>query len=119
MLWKSTVRIACVTIDPEHRKVESYKLMNLPQFMKVFHGLESQLSDIENVTKIMEDSTISNKCEVGNSVASPSILRQFSGIDFTDSDISSSTDCCICLERKPDVLLPCTHSYCLPCIEQW
>ena len=25
----------------------------------------------------------------------------------------------MCLERKPDVILPCAHSYCLPCIEQW
>jgi hypothetical protein len=28
-------------------------------------------------------------------------------------------ECCICLERKPDVMLPCAHSYCMPCIEQW
>ena len=28
-------------------------------------------------------------------------------------------DCCICMERKPEVSLPCTHSYCLACIEQW
>ena len=25
----------------------------------------------------------------------------------------------MCLERRPDVILPCAHSYCLPCIEQW
>lgn len=34
-------------------------------------------------------------------------------------DPNSLDECCICLERKPDVILPCTHSYCLPCIEQW
>lgn len=28
-------------------------------------------------------------------------------------------ECCICLERKPDVMLPCAHAYCMPCIEQW
>ena len=38
---------------------------------------------------------------------------------FPDIDPSSLDECCICLERKPDVILPCTHSYCLPCIEQW
>ena len=34
-------------------------------------------------------------------------------------DPNSLDECCICLERKPDVILPCTHSYCLSCIEQW
>lgn len=28
-------------------------------------------------------------------------------------------ECCICLDRKPEILLPCTHTYCCPCIEQW
>ncbi|CAL4070105.1 unnamed protein product, partial [Meganyctiphanes norvegica] len=28
-------------------------------------------------------------------------------------------ECVICLERRPDVILPCAHAYCLPCIEQW
>jgi nitrous oxide reductase len=28
-------------------------------------------------------------------------------------------DCCICMEVKPQVTLPCAHSYCLACIEQW
>jgi hypothetical protein len=37
----------------------------------------------------------------------------------SDIDPNSLDECCICLERKPDVILPCTHSYCLPCIEQW
>ncbi|XP_076036274.1 RING finger protein 141-like isoform X2 [Oratosquilla oratoria] len=38
----------------------------------------------------------------------------------TNQELGASLEeCCICLERKPDVILPCTHAYCLPCIEQW
>ncbi|CAN7939653.1 unnamed protein product, partial [Ixodes hexagonus] len=32
---------------------------------------------------------------------------------------SDLEECCVCMERKPEVTLPCTHSYCLFCIEQW
>lgn len=28
-------------------------------------------------------------------------------------------ECCICMENKHEVSLPCAHSYCLACIEQW
>ena len=42
------------------------------------------------------------------------VLEELGGVDPNSLD-----ECCICLERKPDVILPCTHSYCLPCIEQW
>lgn len=34
-------------------------------------------------------------------------------------DVDKLTECCICLDRKPEVMLPCAHSYCLVCFEQW
>lgn len=35
LLWKATVKIACVKLDPTTKKIESCKLLNLPQFLKV------------------------------------------------------------------------------------
>lgn len=32
---------------------------------------------------------------------------------------SETSECCICLDRKPDVILPCTHVFCSTCIEKW
>lgn len=32
---------------------------------------------------------------------------------------SEMEECVICLERQPEVILPCAHAYCLPCIQQW
>lgn len=32
---------------------------------------------------------------------------------------TDTEECIICMERKPEVTLPCAHAYCLFCIEQW
>lgn len=35
VFWKGTVRVACMKLDPDTKKVETYKLLNLNQFLKV------------------------------------------------------------------------------------
>ena len=37
LLWKGTVRIACVKVDLVTRKVETHRLLNLSEFLKVSH----------------------------------------------------------------------------------
>ncbi|MCP9266294.1 hypothetical protein DINM_021823 [Dirofilaria immitis] len=31
----------------------------------------------------------------------------------------STSECIICMERRPDIVLPCVHTFCSMCIEQW
>lgn len=104
VLWKGTVRIACVKIDPLTKKVHSYRLLNLIEFLNVLKTLECQLSVIEQTKS-------------GANTLSASTLMDT--VDSCTKVGQNGTECCICLERKPEVILPCTHSYCLPCIEQW
>lgn len=44
VLWKGTVKIACVKLDPQTKVIESYRLLNLNQFLKVFKTLQCQLT---------------------------------------------------------------------------
>lgn len=53
------------------------------------------------------------------SASSNSFLQKVTIAVEDDCSRATSQECCICLERKQQITLPCTHSYCQPCIDQW
>ncbi|XP_044254872.1 RING finger protein 141-like [Tribolium madens] len=99
VFWKATVQIACVKIDSNTQKVHTYRLLNLYEFLKVFKTLKCQSSAEEQSRSGMSVSQVVN--------------------NIKDNPADNTKECCICLERKHEVILPCMHSYCLPCIEEW
>ncbi|XP_044748854.1 RING finger protein 141-like isoform X2 [Coccinella septempunctata] len=40
-------------------------------------------------------------------------------VSHADNDPVMSSECTICLERKVELTLPCAHSFCSQCIEEW
>lgn len=43
------------------------------------------------------------------------VFDQIDSLEHNDG----TNECVICFERKPEVTLPCAHSYCNACIEEW
>ncbi|XP_052900073.1 RING finger protein 141-like [Anopheles moucheti] len=183
ILWKRTVRIACVKIDPETKKIDCFKLLTLQQFLQVFRTFQTNLHAMVTVesqrihspgaspsktsggasgpdtpsnasvselspnnagtaeqrpgpsathTKqaqsspapLSTSSSSSSSANVSSAFVFPEcttasiLMAQVDSITAVDPD-GDHNECCICLERKPEVSLPCAHSYCMPCIEQW
>ncbi|KRT82390.1 zinc finger protein [Oryctes borbonicus] len=106
VFWKASVQIACIKIDPQTSTLNTYRLLNLREFLQVFKTLKCQYSAVQQSEK-----------------ANASTSKLFEDLDKVDKDDSIGLDpktvCCICFDRKTEVLLPCTHSYCLICIEEW
>ncbi|XP_064482360.1 RING finger protein 141-like [Ornithodoros turicata] len=101
VLWKSTVQVRCMrvstTVPPA---VQSYRLLSLREFLQSYHMI-----------KAYHSAAAASQHETDGSEKSFSSLF--------DSLQDNLEECCVCMERKPQVTLPCTHSYCLFCIEQW
>ncbi|XP_037030561.1 RING finger protein 141-like [Bradysia coprophila] len=113
MLWKATVQIACVKVDPESRQIESYKFLNLKQFLRVFKTFQSHLQVMISSEKQQENLTASILMDKVDCFAESSPTSE----EASGSELLQ--ECSICLDRKPEVLLPCAHTFCCPCIEQW
>lgn len=121
LLWKGTVRIACVKLDPITKKVETYRLLNLSEFLRVFKTLQCQLAAAQQSSHTESTAEASSSSAEAKKLLTATMLLD--EVDHATGCYSGAgerlTECCICLERKPDVMLPCAHSYCMPCIEQW
>uniref|UniRef100_A0A914W0T8 RING finger protein 141 n=1 Tax=Plectus sambesii TaxID=2011161 RepID=A0A914W0T8_9BILA len=117
-LWKATVRICCLKMNSLTGKVESRKFLSLVQFLRLHKSL---LAMIERPNVHIDTDTPVKTFDNGMTT---SILLENVGAGASTSsdenDLSDlKTDCQICMERQPEVILPCAHCYCLVCIERW
>lgn len=110
-LWKATVRIACIKFNPTTKRIESCTILNLRQFIQLFKTFQSHLetmitSEKQQLSHSFHQNLLENAC-----CTSMNSISEFDG--------SIAEECCICLDRKPDLILPCLHLFCQACIEQW
>lgn len=100
-LWKATIRI-CVLRRNASGMVESRRVLTLAQFLTLQKSL-----------LVLLDSAGPESCSTAVDVS-----HELCSSHYLDS-IDSQNECIICMERPSDTILPCAHSYCLVCIEQW
>ncbi|XP_078670014.1 RING finger protein 141-like [Branchiostoma floridae x Branchiostoma belcheri] len=115
-LWKATVRIRCLKIDSVCGRIESTRLLNLRQFIAVYNTVLQQA-----------------EAAVGKQGKEPSTGGDGTGEEDTPPEFQASiiftglqsmqeeddNECCICMDRRSEVILPCTHSFCQECIDKW
>ncbi|XP_070552159.1 RING finger protein 141-like [Ptychodera flava] len=108
VLWKSTVRIRCKKLDRENQ-MEQSRVMNLHQFVQLYNTMTSCVSSQESA----DDSNGNSSQAESTPLQASTILQKIGGYE------DDSMDCCICMDAKTDVILPCNHMYCEKCIDTW
>jgi hypothetical protein len=112
-LWKSTVKIAIVTVHTETRQIKNMRMVNLKDFLHIFKTFTTNL---EAMSASEEHQKSNNSSPAVN--FDPVAMMNNSRFNFDSCEVDDD-DCIICMERKPEVILNCLHSYCTLCIEQW
>lgn len=113
LLWKIKIRISCVKFDPATKRIDTLTLLNLRQFMQLFRTLQTHLE-----TMISTNQQSIHMAEIDQNLLENACAWSTTS-SFDEMSDSLSEECCICLDRKPDLILPCLHLFCSTCIEQW
>lgn len=104
MFWKSLIEIACLKIDPITQEIENYRILSLEELLKVYKTIKCQSLAMDQSKSEFED-------------VDKDLSEMFYNIN---AQLECSSDqCCICFDRKQDMTLPCAHSYCNTCFEEW
>lgn len=104
VFWKTTVRICCKKIHAKRNQVLSTRSLNLKQYTEIYSEITEQVSFLPS------DSSNSGRDRVD---ICASVIFEQTGNDPDEEE------CCICMENKPELILPCTHRFCEGCINVW
>jgi len=142
ILWKATVRIDCYKVNCRSCQIETTRILTLHEFIALYNQIilhiDSASVDPEpqpDFGAACEDSACAvppHSPRPRNTTLDASVL--LAKIDALDSDASrvahsrskekeagaeAIIECCICMERKSSIILPCSHTYCEKCIDSW
>ncbi|XP_077424208.1 RING finger protein 141 [Vanacampus margaritifer] len=114
-LWKVAVRIVCTKINKDNGTVEASRIMNLYQFIQLYRDMTSQAAGV--LATEGDAATAPTEASYAPPLAPDSC--QASMWMGRVKELTDDEECCICMDGKADLILPCTHSFCQKCIDKW
>lgn len=108
IFWKALIRIRCSKILRADSSISNEIILNLHQFLSVHQSLYQQILTLQKCGS----STLYNSSTTDEKTSSFSTAK----LSF---NVPNDNECCICLDRQPNLVLPCTHKFCDECFRQW
>ncbi|XP_062917633.1 RING finger protein 141 isoform X1 [Mobula hypostoma] len=105
--WKVIVRIVSSKINKTTGIIEASRILNLYQFTQLYREISMQAGSVFGQSSISEDMATD-----GSSCQASIWLGRIK--EMTDEE-----ECCICMDGRADLILPCAHSFCQKCIDKW
>ncbi|KAM8940438.1 RING finger protein 141 [Pelodytes ibericus] len=112
-MWKVAVRVLCTKINKTSGMVEVSRIMNLYQFIQLYKDITGHAAGVF--------------VQAGTSGDAAGSAEDFSSLSSCQASIlmgkvkqlTDEEECCICMDGRADLILPCAHSFCQKCIDKW
>lgn len=110
--WKGTVQIKCHKVISQTGVIEATHVLSLKQFIVLYNEMmrQHQRNHFPPTTEEADDRSQGASNFLDASVLLSGIKEK---VDIHDEE------CVICMDRKAEVILPCSHTYCEKCIDEW
>ncbi|NWH19695.1 RN141 protein, partial [Grus americana] len=108
--WKVIVRIICTKINKTSGIVEASRILNLYQFIQLYKDITNQAAGV-----LAQSGTSEEAAESLMSVSSCQASLWMGRV----KQLTDEEECCICMDGRADLILPCAHSFCQKCIDKW
>ncbi|XP_041366238.1 RING finger protein 141-like [Gigantopelta aegis] len=108
VFWKATVRVRCLKINTQNNKVESSRALNLHQYIVMYREIAEQVRCLA--------SSPSPLGQTPEDITASTIFEKF---DTERVGVNDENECCICMDRKSEIILTCSHEFCEICIDSW
>ncbi|CAF0789518.1 unnamed protein product [Adineta ricciae] len=108
ILWKALIRITCSKISRADQSKSNDIVLNLHQFLSVHRSLCQQILTLQ---KCPSTALYNSEPTKQNSSSFSTAKLSF--------NLPNDNECCICMDRQPNLVLPCTHKFCDECFQQW
>ncbi|CAF0940011.1 unnamed protein product [Rotaria sordida] len=109
VFWKALIRIKCSKISRADQSRLNEIVLSLQQFLSVHQSLCQQIAILQKCSS----PTLYNSSPTDQNSSS------FSTAKLSFSISNNDNECCICMDRKPNLVLPCTHKFCDECFHEW
>ncbi|XP_075423214.1 RING finger protein 141 isoform X2 [Ascaphus truei] len=110
-LWKVVVRVLCTKINKPSGVVEGSRIMNLYQFLQLYKDITSHAAGVFAQSSSAPEGNAESFSSQSSCQASILMGRV--------KQLTDEEECCICMDGRADLILPCAHSFCQKCIDKW
>lgn len=111
LFWRTHVR---VRVRKQPNSDATPKLLNIKEFYAVFSLVEQHRDGLVDQIRALDGSA-------GPTAVTAATAAANNNDDNNDDEfnVDGTKECVICFERKPDVVLPCSHPFCSQCLADW